>query len=228
MKHERIAISLVAIVACMPALLIGAEVRQVDLNPFSRQGRPERIEVRLDRPAEGPLFMEVYEFHAIMRPELAPSQDTWTHERQMEHMQQVQAGQRPAYRAAGRDPKVRQILQTVEPRIYPMQSIGETTFAASWVASHGRIYFRFRIGERTLAPVYSMRVHCRHADMRNVEGLKQALQRLELPLRHQHPAMAAAMLGMAKEVYRRGHGLGHMMTHHEEDPSRLDALGGTQ
>ena len=224
MKQERIAIRFMAMVACLPALLIGAEVQQVELNPFSQEGRPERIEVRLGRPAEGPLFMEVYEFHTIMRPELAPLEDTWTHARQMEHMRQVEAGQRPAYRANSRDPKVQTILQTVEPRIYPMQSIDETTFATSWVASHGRIYFRFKIGERALAPVYSMRVHCRHADMRNVEGLKQALQRLELPLRRQHAEMASTIFGMANKLYRTGHGLRYMMTHHEEDPSRLDGL----
>jgi hypothetical protein len=67
-----------------------------------------------------------------------------------------------------------------------------------------------------------MRVHCRHADMRNAERFKQALQSLQLPLRHRHPEMAATVFEMANEAYRRGHGLRYMMTHHEEDVSGLD------
>lgn len=212
---------IVGILAC-GSLLLGAEVRDVDLNSFSQEGRLEQIKLRLDKPTDEPLFLEVYEFHPIMKPDLAPPEDTWKHERQMEHMRQVLAGNGSAYQPQSGDPKVEQILRTVEPLSYPMQRLGDGDYAASWKAVHGRIYFRFRLGDKALEPVYSMRVHCRHADMRNAERFKQALHSLQLPLSHQHPEMAATVFEMAKEAYRRGHGLRYMMTHHEEDASRLD------
>ncbi len=38
---------------------------------------------------EGKFYLESYQFHYIMLPELAPEEDTWRHEKQMRFMEDV-------------------------------------------------------------------------------------------------------------------------------------------
>lgn len=205
------------------ASLLGAEVRKVDLKAYSEEGRPERILLELDEASAADVFADIYEFHTMMRPDLAPQEDTWNHQLQMQHMKDVLAGRQAPYAPDMQDPKLREILHTVAPLSLKMEQVAPRTFALNWIASHGRIFFRFRAGDETLGTVYSMRVHCRHADLRSVERLKQSLRQFEMPLQHGHMQMAAELLPTIRALYREGHSLRYMMTHHEHDVSALDA-----
>jgi hypothetical protein len=221
----------VFILACIlmvsAAAIAGAdqETMQAELSTHAVEGDVERIAFHLAVPLSEPLFLEVYEFHYIMFPDLAPEEDAWPHEQQMRYMQEVNTGRAEAYAPLMTDEKVREILHVSPMRTVALSSIDGETHYTDWEARHGRIFFRVRNEAEYLdESIYTMRVHCRHIDMRTVEKLKEQLQTLKLPLKHKNSSFAAQRYSDLNTTYTSGHSLRFMLQHHERDTEELDAL----
>jgi hypothetical protein len=198
---------------------------RAELSTHAVEGDVERISFHFAEPISEPLFLEVYEFHYIMFPDLAPEEDTWPHEQQMHYMQEVKAGRAEAYAPLMTDEKVREILHVSPMRTVALSSIDGKTHYTDWEARHGRIFFRVKNEAAYLDDsIHTMRVHCRHIDMRTVEKLKEQLQTMKLPLKHKNNSFAAQRYNDVHTTYTKGHSLRFMLQHHERDTEELDAL----
>lgn len=191
--------------------------------PFSTEGREEVLTVSFDQEVSGPVRLAIYTFHYPLHPELAPEPDTWSHERQMAHAQDVQSGRvSSAYVPDPADPRVGQILAVSNREIIDLSPTGERAYAATWKATHGRLFFKVVVGGEALAPVATMRVHCRHVDLRSVERLKESLELLLLPLQMEHAEVATTLADQVTAAYETGHGLRYMLAHHGMETEDLD------
>ena len=87
------------------------KIEQVKLSTHSFEGNIERIAFYFTEPVNKNLYLEMYEFHYIMFPELATEEDTWYHEKQMSFMEDVLAGNAEPYHPRLSDKKVKKILK---------------------------------------------------------------------------------------------------------------------
>lgn len=86
-------------------------IEQVKLSTHSFEGNIERIAFYFTEPVNENLYVDVYEFHYIMFPDLAPEEDTWTHEKQMGFMEDVLAGNARPFQPRLSDIKIKKILE---------------------------------------------------------------------------------------------------------------------
>jgi hypothetical protein len=220
-----VAFTVVAVASIIGIASADQRIMRVKLSTHSFEGDIERIAFYFTEPVTENLYLEVYEFHYIMFPELAPDEDTWPHEKQMSFMVDVIAGRVEGYKPHFTDEKVREIL-----KISPMQTVtlsspdGKTHYT-DWKAKHGRIFFRVKNETKYLNDtIYTMRVHCRHIDMRTVEKLKEQLQAIKLPLKHKNRSFATKLYNDLNTTYTQGHSLRFMLKHHEKETEDLDVL----
>jgi hypothetical protein len=200
-------------------------IMRAELSTHSFEGNTERIAFYFEEPIAEALFLEVYEFHYIMFPDLAPEEDTWPHEKQMSFMEDVAAGRAGGYDPQLTDDKVREILNVSPMQTVSLSSLDGKTHYTDWKARHGRIFFRVRSEAEYLEDsVHTMRVHCRHIDMRTVENLKEQLQAIKLPLNHQNSSFAAKLYDDLYTTYTQGHSLRFMLQHHEKETEDVDIL----
>ena len=198
---------------------------QAELSTHSFEGDMERIAFYFAEPVTEDLFLEAYEFHYIMFPELAPDDDTWPHDKQMSFMEDVIAGRVEGYNPHITDEKVREILKVSPMQTIALSSKDSKIYYTDWKAKHGRIFFRVKNETEYLNDaIYTMRVHCRHIDMRTVEKLKEKLQAIKLPLNHQNSSFAAKLYDDLYTTYTKGHSLRFMLQHHERETEDMDIL----
>ena len=201
------------------------DIMLAKLSTHSFEGDTERIAFEFEEPVNETLYLEVYEFHYIMFPELSPEEDTWPHEKQMSFMEDVVAGRTGGHNPQLTDDKVREILEVSPMQIVALSSLDGKTHYTDWEARHGRIYFRVRNETGYIDnSVHTMRVHCRRIDMRTVERLKEQLQAIKLPLEHENSSFASKLLGDLNTTYTQGHSLRFMLHHHERETEDLDVL----
>ena len=182
---------------------------------FAFEGDVVPIKVTIDGEAPDEVTLEEYEFHYIMRPDLAPESDTWPHKKQMEHMQDVKDEKVPAYVPFIKDEKIKKIIETSPKKEHPMEKSVDGTYTLDWNATHGRIFFRIKADGEYTGDLYTIRVHCNHVDMRSFEKLKDALDAMELPIEHKNPMIVEAVFEGAYSIYTMGHSPRFMLTHHE-------------
>ena len=195
----------------------------IDAPPYASEGDTETISVRFDRAIEANAMLEILTFHYPMHPELALEEDTWTHERQMRRMADVREGRAEPYLPDPDDASVRAILDVSTVETLPLSPAGDgRSFATPWKAGHGRIFFRVRLDDVLVDSVATTRGHCVHVNMNSVERLKRAVGRLETPLAHEHAEMVDRLSRHVASTYRSGHGLRHMLVHHELGTDDLD------
>ena len=200
-------------------------IMQAELSTHSFEGDMERIAFHFTEPVTEELYLEVYEFHYIMFPHLAPEEDTWPHDKQMTYMEDVITDRTGGYNPQFTDKKVREILKVSPMQTISLLSVDGKTHYTDWKARHGRIFFRVRNEAEYLDDsVYTMRVHCQHVDMRTVEKLKEQLQAIKLPLEHKNSSFALKLYGDLNNTYTEGHSLRFMLQHHEKETEDLDAL----
>ncbi|MBW8003716.1 MAG: hypothetical protein FVQ80_17205 [Planctomycetes bacterium] len=212
-------------ILCTGALLADQNLEKVELSSHSFEGKVERIAFTFAEPLEEDLYLEVYEFHYIMLPELAPQEDTWYHEKQMSLMEDVLNGSTEPYRPSLSDPSVEKILKISPKETIKLKSNNDRNYHTEWEAKHGRIFFRVKKDSGYIDQnVYSMRVHCSHIDMRSVEKLKELLLDLQLPVVHENRSMAKNSYEALFAAYTQGHSLQFMLKHHEIDTADLDTL----
>ena len=201
------------------------KIEQVKLSTHSFEGNVERIAFYFTEPVTENLYLEVNEFHYIMFPELAPDEDTWTHEKQMSFMEDVIAGKAEAYKPHLSDEKVREILNISPMQTITLSSEDSSIYYTDWKAKHGRIFFRVKNETKYLDDtIYTMRVHCRHIDMKTVEKLKEQIRAIKLPLEHKNRSFATNLYNDLYTIYTQGHSLKFMLTHHEKETEDLDIL----
>jgi len=122
---------------------------------------------------EGKFYLESYQFHYIMLPELAPEEDTWRHEKQMRFMEDVLSGDAEAYSPQLSDKNVKKILQNSPKVTISFSTADNKTFYTDWKAPLGRLFFKVKTDKGyTDNSVYSMRAHCSHVEMRSCEHFK--------------------------------------------------------
>lgn len=185
----------------------------------------ELIAFTFAEPLEEDLYLEVYEFHYIMFPKLAPQEDTWYHEKQMSFMEEVLNGRTEPYRPSLSDRSVKKILKISPKETIKLKSNNGRNYHTEWEAKHGRIFFRVKKNSVYIDQnVYSMRVHCSHIDMRSVEKLKELLLALELPVVHENRSMAKNIYKALFAAYTQGHSLQFMLEHHEIDTEEWDKV----
>lgn len=155
-----------------------------EIPTFALEGDIVSITIRLDGTVDGDIELEEYEFHYIMNPDIAPEQDTWPHEKQMKYMQEVLNGKADPYAPSLEDENIKKILEISPKRTYKIRRSNDGSYAMNWQASHGKIFFRVRTGGRYIGGLYTIRVHCRHIDMRSFENLKDALRTISMPIMH--------------------------------------------
>jgi len=200
-------------------------IKQVKLSTHSFEGNMEQIAFSFTEPVNENLYLEVYEFHYIMFPELAPEEDTWYHEKQMSFMKDVLAGEANAYNPNLSDKKVKEILNVSPKETIKLSSIDNKTFYTDWKAHHGRIFFRIKTDKVYFDDnIYTMRVHCRYIDMRTFENLKEQLQSIKLPLGHKNSFFAKNLYEKLYASYTQGHSPRFMLIHHEKQTGDLDSL----
>jgi len=201
------------------------KIEQVKLSTHSFEGNIERIAFYFTEPVNENLYLEVYEFHYIMFPELAPDEDTWTHEKQMSFMEDVIAGKAEAYKPHLTDEKVREILKISPKETITLSSVDNKIYYTDWKAKHGRIFFRVKTEHEYLdANIYTMRVHCRHIDMRTVEKLKEQIQAIRLPLEHKNRSFATKLYNDLYTIYTQGHSPRFILKHHGKETKDLNGL----
>ncbi len=106
-----------------------------------------------------------------------------------------------------------------------LSSIDDKTFYTDWKARHGRIFFRLKTDNAYFDDnIYTMRVHCRHIDMRTFEKLKEQLQSIKLPLEHKNSYFAKSLYENLYATYTQGHSPRFMLMHHEKETGELDSL----
>ncbi len=202
----------------------GIFAANVTLPTHSFEGSIERISLKLSEVPSEPVYLEVYEFHYIRHPELAPEEDTWFHNRQMDFMLEVLRGKTEPFKPSLDDEKMQKILEISPKRTIELKTENGILFYTDWVAKHGRIFFRVKIGDEYLKGVDTTRVHCRHIDMRTVEQLKDLLESIRLPLEHKNSMFAHQLLDQIYSSYTEGHSLQFMLKHHEVPTQETDLL----
>lgn len=199
-------------------------VAEANIPQYSFEGNSEFIIIRFAEPLNNEVYLERYEFHYPMYPELALEQDTWNHDKQMSFMESVQSGDASPFEPDLNDKNIQRILEVSPSEQIKLETGDNKEFYTNWTASHGRIFFRIKVDDQYLEPVYTMRVHCKHIDMRSVEKLKKLLGAIELPLEHKNQAMALTIYDQAYSTYTKGHSLQFMLKHHEQSTAELDNL----
>jgi len=200
-------------------------IEQVKLSTHSFEGNMEQIIFSFTESVIENLYIEVYEFHYIMFPELAPEEDTWYHEKQMSFMEDVLAGKANPYRPVLSNKKVKKILNNSPKETIKLSSIDDKTLYTDWKARHGRIFFRLKTDKAYFDDnIYTMRVHCKHIDMRTFEKLKEQLQSIKLPLEHKNSSFAKNLYENLYATYTQGHSPRFMLMHHEKETGELDSL----
>jgi len=202
----------------------GVSIANVQLTTHSFEGNKENISIKFNEPVNDDVYLEVYEFHYIMHPEFAPQEDTWPHERQMQFMQDVLAGNVEPFKPKLSDENIQKILEISSKETIKLKTLDNQVFYTDWTAKHGRIFFRVKTGNDYLNDIYTMRVHCKHIDMRTAEKLKDLLQAIKLPLEHKNGLMARQIFEHVYATYTQGHSLQFMLKHHEQQIDDLDAL----
>jgi len=202
----------------------GIFAANVTLPTHSFEGSTERISLELSKVPSEPVYLEVYEFHYVRHPELAPEEDTWFHNKQMNFMFEVLMDRAEPFKPSLDDEKMQKILEISPKRTIELKTGNGRLFYTDWVAKHGRIFFRVKIGDEYLEDVYTTRVHCRHIDMRTVEQLKDLLESIRLPLEHKNSMFAQQLLDQIYSSYTEGHSLQFMLKHHEESTQETDLL----
>ena len=97
-------LSVSVFILCTGAVLADQSLEKVELSSHSFEGKVELIAFTFAEPLKEDLYLEVYKFHYIMLPELAPQEDTWYHEKQMSFMEDVLNGGTEAFRPSLSDP----------------------------------------------------------------------------------------------------------------------------
>lgn len=224
-KMSKISMGLLFFVLINSIVLADQRIEQVKLSTHSFEGNKERIAFYFTDTLTDNLYLEVYEFHYIMLPELAPDEDTWPHEKQMSHMEDVLAGKAEAYQPRLSEKKVRDILQRSPKEEINLSSMDNKIYYTDWKATHGRIFFRLRTDKDYFDDkIYTMRVHCQHIDMRAVEKLKEQIQAIRLPLEHKNRSFATDLYDDLYTTFIQGHSLSFMLQHHERETGDLDTL----
>ena len=220
-----VTLGILVFILCTDTLRADQSIEAVQIASHSLEGNVERIAFTFAEPVEEDLYLEVYEFHYIMFPELAPREDTWNHEKQMAYMTDVLNGTAKPYSPSLSDASVQQILEISPEETIKLISDDDRQYYTEWKAEHGRIFFRVKTDSAYVdQQVYSMRVHCSHIDMRSVEKLKDLLSGLKMPLEHKNSFMANNIYKGLFAVYTQGHGLQFMMKHHDFETADLDNL----
>ena len=224
-KMSKISMGLLFFVLINSIVLADQKIEQVKFSTHSFEGNKERIAFYFTDTLTDNLYLEVYEFHYIMLPELAPDEDTWPHEKQMSHMEDVLAGKAEAYQPRLSEKKVRDILQRSPKEEINLSSMDNKIYYTDWKATHGRIFFRLRTDKDYFDDkIYTMRVHCQHIDMRAVEKLKEQIQAIRLPLEHKNRSFATDLYDDLYTTFIQGHSLSFMLQHHERETGDLDTL----
>ena len=201
------------------------KIERVNLSTHSFEGNIERIAFYFTEPVNENLYVEVYEFHYIMFPELAPEEDTWSHEKQMSFMEDVFAGNARAYRPRLSDIEVKEILKISPKETIKLLLMDSNIYYTDWKARHGRIFFRLKTDKGYFdETVYTMRVLCKHIDMRTFEKLKEQLQSMKLPLEHENSSFAKKLYDECFSTYTKGHSPRFMLIHHEQETENLDIM----
>lgn len=196
----------------------------VDIPPFGFEGEQVLITIRLDGDVDEDLVLEEYEFHYIMHPSIAPKQDTWPHEKQMEYMQNVLDEKLAPYVPSLDDENIKKILEISPKKSYTLRQSGGGAYALEWNATHGRIFFRLKVGDKYIEDLYTTRVHCKHIDMRSFENLKDTLNAMAMPIKHRNSMMVESVFERAHSIYTKGHSPVFMLRHHEYPIEDLDGL----
>ena len=202
----------------------GVSIVDAQLTTHSFEGNKENISIKFNGPVNDDVYLEVYEFHHIMRPELSPEEDTWPHERQMQFTEDVLEGNAEPFKPELSDENIDKILEISGKETIKLETLDNQVFYADWTAKHGRFFFRVKTGNDYFNNVYTMRVHCKHIDMRTVEKLKDVLQAIRLPLEHRNALLAQQVFEQVYATYTQGHSLQFMLNHHEQQIDDLDAL----
>jgi hypothetical protein len=216
----------IILLALMNSIAFAAPtIEQVNLSTHSFEGNIERIAFYFTEPVNENLYIEVYEFHYIMFPDLAPEEDTWSHEKQMSFMEDVLAGNAKPFQPRLSDIKVKKILKISPKETIKLLLIDNNIYYSDWKARHGRIFFRVKTDKGYFDEnVYTMRVHCKHIDMRTFEKLKGQLQSLKIPLEHKNSSFAEKLNREIFSTYTQGHSSQFMLIHHEQETENLDFL----
>lgn len=232
MNRNKIIISILAILAIVFAMGLGmlftfqkdVVVVEAGIPQYAFEGDSEFISIIFAEPLDKDIYLEKYEFHYPMHPELALKQDTWNHDKQMSYMGSVLFGDAEPFNPKPGDENIEKILEVSQSENIKLETRDNKEFYINWTASHGRIFFRVNVEGQYLEPVYTMRVHCKHIDMRSVEELKKLLATIEQPLADKNQAMALTIYDQAYSTYTKGHGLRFMLKHHERSTAELDDL----
>lgn len=218
-------IVIVSLVFLLISLLrSGVSIVDVQLATHSFEGNRENISIKFNGLVNDDVYLEVYEFHHIMRPELSPEEDTWPHEKQMQFTEDVLAGNAEPYSPELSDENISEILEISGKEIIKLETLDNQVFYTDWIVKHGRFFFRVKTGNDYLNNIYTMRVHCKHIDMRTVEKLKDLLQAIRLPLEHRDALLAQQAFEDVYATYTQGHSLQFMLKHHERQIDDIDAL----
>jgi hypothetical protein len=202
----------------------GLSIANVQLTTHSFEGNKENISIKFNEPVNDDVYLEVYEFHYIMHPEFAPQEDTWPHERQMQFMQDVLSGNAEPFKPKLSDENIKKILEISSKETIKLETLDNQVFYTGWTTKHGRIFFRVKTGNDYLNNIYTMRVHCKHIDIRTAEKLKDLLQAMKLPLEHKNGLVVQQLFEHVYATYTQGHSLQFILRHHEQQINDLDAL----
>ena len=220
----KIFITSVGVIVLLSIMNKGIFAANLTLPTHSFVGNSEKISLELPGIVSEPVYLEVYEFHYVMHPELAPEEDIWSHNEQMNFMSEVLKGKAEPFKPSLDDEKMQKILEISPKQTIRLETKNGKLFYTDWVAKHGRILFRVRVGDEYLENIYTTRVHCRHIDMRTVEGLKDLLESIKLPLEHKNSIFAQQLFDQIYSSYTQGHSLQYMLNHHEQPTEEIDLL----
>lgn len=220
----RLALGLVLVlssVLCIDKTNIQATAEIPD---FAFEGDKIPIKVVLKDDIETDVVLEEYVFHHIMNQDIAPEPDTWPHEKQMSYMQDVIEGKSTPYKPSLKDEDIKKILEISPKTSYTLKPEKDGSYLLNWDATHGRIFFRMKAGGSYVGDLYTIRVHCKHIDMRSFEKLKETLEAMALPIEHKNLVMVETVSEGAHSIYMMGHSPRFMLGHHEHSTEDLDAL----
>lgn len=191
---------------------------------FAQEGEKVSIKVTLDREINEDIILEEYTFHYAMYPEIALEQDTWTHKKQMDYMQNVLDGKISPYTPSLESENIKKILDVSQMKTYTLEQTKKGAYILNWDATHGRIFYRIKAGDRYTDNIYTTRVHCAHVDMRSFEKLKNILIGMATPLEHRNQKVVESAFEKAYSIYTKGHSPRFMLQHHERPIQDLDML----
>lgn len=212
------------VIASVLILSDGIFVANAALPTHSFEGSAEKISLELSEAVAEPVYLDVYEFHYIMHPELAPEEDALLHNEQMNFMSEVLKGRAEPFKPSLDSEKVQKILEISPKKTIKLETENGKLFYTTWIAEHGRMFFRARVGSEYLDNIYTTRVHCKNVDMRTVEQLKGLLESIALPLEHKNSMLAAQLFDQVYSSYTQGHSLRYILMHHGQPVEEIDAL----